>query len=187
MNDNNTKKKAIFLLLTYFIILFTPKLKKNQSKITYNNHYLATDNNEFATYNNYHIYIDDKESIELIMDDSKNNIYVIDGRSGNNPNMAICNSFQIKDPKLMQEILKILLEYEKQFPSAWNRTLSSMEKEWFIHNICHSLGLEIGRTSEVDLDNLDEENFQNIITIIHTLLNDEYYQKETGKIKVLTK
>ena len=40
MNDNNTKKKAIFLLLTYFIILFTPKLKKNQSKITYNNHCL---------------------------------------------------------------------------------------------------------------------------------------------------
>ena len=57
-----------------------------------------------------------------------------------------------------------------------------MKNEWFIHNLCYYLGLETHRTSEVDLDNNDEENYQDLLAIIRALLNDDLYQKETKKL-----
>ena len=57
-----------------------------------------------------------------------------------------------------------------------------------IHNICYRLGIETNRTSKIDLDNNDEENYQNIIAILNTLINDDFYEKETDTLtKKLTK
>ena len=55
MNQTNKQKKALILLMTYIVILFTPKLKKNQPSITYNSNYEITEDMEFAHYNDYHI------------------------------------------------------------------------------------------------------------------------------------
>lgn len=188
MNQTNKQKKALILLMTYIIILFTPKLKKSQSIINYNYDYAITKNMEFAHYDDYHIYIGSKEYIDKIYDNDTHNIYIIDGRGNSNPNIEIYNSSFIISHKQRLTILKILLEYERKYPTEWNRTLNSMENEWFIHNLCYYLNLETHRTSEVDLDNNDEENYKNLLAIIRTLLNDELYQKETDKLtKTLTK
>ena len=181
-------KKAFLLLATYFIILFTPKFKRNQNSITYNDNYHITDDSEFATYEDYHIYIGSEEYISKISNDGINNIYIIDGRNDDNPNFEICNSFRISNAKQRQEILKILLEYESRYPTKWHRTIKSMGNEWMIHNICYRLGIETNRTSKIDLDNNDEENYQNIIAILNTLINDDFYEKETDTLtKKLTK
>ena len=188
MNQTNKQKKALILLMTYIVILFTPKLKKSQPSITYNPNYEITEDMEFAHYNDYHIYIGSKDYIDKIYDKDTHNIYIIDERDNSNPNVEIYNSAFIVSNKQRLTILKILLEYEKMYPTAWNRTLNSMENEWFIHNLCYYLNLETHRTSEVDLDNNDEENYKNLLAIIRTLLNDELYQRETDKLtKTLTK
>ena len=182
MNKLDKRKKAFLLLATYLIILFTPKFKKEQNKVAYNNNYQIAEDNKFATYNNYNIYICNDEYINKINDDNSNNIYIVDHRYEENPNIRIYNSYRIKCTKEILEILKILLEYENRYPTDWYRTIESMKNEWITHDICYSLGIEIVRTGEVDLDNNDEENYQNLEHIINTLLNDDYCKKEEANI-----
>ena len=180
MHNLDKQKKAIFLLAAYLIILFTPKLKKEQHKVAYNDQYQIEDDNRFATYGPYNIYI--YSGIQKTDDNNPYNIYIIDKRNSDNPNIRIQNSYQIRNKKEMLEILKILLEYENQYPTDWYRTIESMKNEWISHNIGYILGLETARTEEVDLDNNDEENYQNLPNIINTLLNDDYYKKEEENI-----
>ena len=189
MKKLDQKKKAFLLLATYFIILLTPKLKKKQNNVTYNSNYQINEDNQFATYNNYNIYIYNEEHINKMNDDNDpNNIYIIDHRYEENPNIRIYNSYRIHDRNEMFEILKILLEYENRYPTNWNRTIDTMENEWIAHNIGYLLGIETIRTKEVDFDNDDEENYQNLLAIIDTISNDDYSQKESDKmIKKLTK
>ena len=90
MKKLDQKKKAFLLLATYFIILLTPKLKKKQNKVTYNSNYQIKEDNQFATYNNYNIYIYNEEHINKMNDDNDpNNIYIIDHRYEENPNIGL--------------------------------------------------------------------------------------------------
>ena len=183
MKKLDQKKKAILLLYSYIIILFTPKFKSNkqETKVTYNTTYQLESDCLFATYNDKNLYIAKQECIDNLETDNPNNIYIIDNRESDNPNMTICNSHQIKNRNEQIEILKILLEYEKEYPSNWNRSIESMINEWIIHNICYNLDLETHRTEQVDLDNNDEKKYSFILNL--TLNSIEITPTKVYKLK----
>ncbi len=173
-------KKALILLSTYFLLLFTVKnFNKKKSTITYNDSYEEDCILPYAYYNDRSIYIVSGEDIELIKEDN-DNIYVIDNRNAENPTMAICDSYKIINRDEMKNILNIIIRYEQEYSSSWDRTLSSMEREWLVHNICYYLKFHTIRTEKVDLDNFDETKYNNLL---HILLNfKEIIDKENENI-----
>ena len=55
----------------------------------------------------------------------------------------------------MFNILAVLQEYEKVYPTRWNRSLEGLQIEWVAHNISFQYGILPVRSGSVDLDNLD--------------------------------
>lgn len=155
MKKLDKKKKSILILSTCLILLFTPKIK-SMERTTYYEEYTIEGTTPFATIGRSNIYIGDKKFIDSIRDDSTDDIYVVDGRNSENPNMRICNSYEIRSIDTMNRVLDVLLEYENKYPSHWDRTKKAMLEEWIVHNILYDFSVQTKRTKEVDLDNNDE-------------------------------
>lgn len=149
------KKKAYLLLCSYLLGL---KLI-SRSRISYNEDYEYGQTGVYATYKNSDIYIGDIYTIREISNTNDNNVYIIDGRNFENPEMAICNSSEICNPNDMSNIIEILLKYEYNNPSNWDRQFYTMKMEWLVHNICYYFNIQSGRTGEVNLDNDDEKYY----------------------------
>ena len=94
---------------------------------------------------------------------NENDIIVLDQREDDNPSMQIISSHKISDKNIRNDIIEIIMEYEKRNPSAWNRTPESMRLEWFVHNFFYNLNYKRNHTDNVDLDNNDEEQYNNVI------------------------
>ena len=146
------------------MIIFFPTTSpksKNCIWISYNNVERYVKENDYTKiyFKGGKVYICDEETIDSIRDDSTRDIYVVDGRNAKDPNMRICNSYEVLNPFDMRRLLNILLEYEKEYPSEWNRTLISMIREWLAHNACYYSDVETHRTAEVDLNNADENQY----------------------------
>lgn len=77
--------------------------------------------------------------------------------------MIIYDSYKITDKDTRNDVLCCLLEYEKMYPSDWNRTIISMRNEWIIHNLSYYLHYERGSAANVDLNNDDEAYYDSII------------------------
>ena len=155
----NKKRKRILALAASLIFLGHLSYGyKNTSRyeITDSAHSLA-----FAKYSKGLVYIGSKTFLATIIP-QKNDVLVLDSRDEKDPDMKIFSSYKIVDPMIKDEILKILLQYEKKYPSKWNRTIESMRLEWYIHNIMHFFNYEIDRTTDVDFNN-DDENTYNIM------------------------
>ena len=190
MKNISNSKKAFLLLASYFIILFTPKTNKNkENTVTYNPAYQTAETLPYATYDNKQIYIISEEEANNMKEIPTDDIYVVDRRHWANSTMIIQDSYRIKNLKEMKGILNILMKYENEHPSAWDRTLTSMEKEWLIHNICYFLNYEPARTRHVDFDNADEENFSNLINILSQMkeIIDSEENNEKTKTHTLKK
>lgn len=153
----NKNKKIFILLSTYLCFLFIPK--SNTLKYIKNTNYIYNSVEPFSYCDNGNIYIVNDYIIDHIYNKNTNDIYVIDQRNNMDPNMQIINSYKVTSRKQMIEILKVLNEYEKDYPSRWNRTKNSMLNEWFIHNICHQLGIKTINSESVDLNNEDETKY----------------------------
>ena len=154
----NKSKKAFILLSTYLVFLFVPKIKNNKKDITYNSEYTYHSQIPYATYSNGNVYIADSETIENIFQDN-NDVFIIDTRYENNSDIGICNSYKVTSNKEQREIIDIILQYEKTYPSNWNRTYESMMNEWDAHNICYYLGINRTSTHEVNFDNYDQDKY----------------------------
>ena len=97
----------------------------------------------------------------------KNDVVIVDNRTGKNPSMQVQNSYKISDKKQQEQICQILYVYNKDNPvdPAWYRTVDSMLIEWKAHNDGYSCRLVIGmfkenaseRLRHVDFDNEAEE------------------------------
>lgn len=147
----NRRKKAFALLVIYSLIIFKLNSRRN-IKVNYNEEYDKGEDSYFACLDDKNIFIvDDRDSVCL--DD---NIYVIDSRYDDDPNMIVHNSYKIKSLEEIKELLKILKEYEKQYPSKWKRSILSMEYEWIVHNLAYYLNIFPGSSKDVDLNNTDE-------------------------------
>ena len=117
----------------------------------------------FATYRYGNIYIVKNEKNVPSELDNPYDVYIIDQRKGDDPNIIIISSYEITDKDARNDILEVLLEYEKMYPSEWNRTIESLRIEWFVHNFLHFFNYKPDHTTDVDLNNGDEEKFSNKI------------------------
>ena len=112
----------------------------------------------YAKYDDGYIYIGDEDYLETIKP-LKGDILVEDQRDQKDPNMVIYNSCNIHDKDDKNAILQVLYEYEKENPSDWDRTMESMRLEWFVHNFGYYFNYKLDHTTDIDLDNDDEEKY----------------------------
>ena len=139
----------------------------------------------FVTYKNKDIYIVGEDLAKELKDTNPNNIYIIDDRCDEDPDMSICNSYKFKNIDDINTIINLLIEYEEKYPSSWNRSTKSMKNEWLIHNICYFLNIEKSRTEQVDFNNNDEEIYLNCLKILKEIINTNDNEIENIKTKVL--
>ncbi len=157
-NENFYRKKKVFtLILAYILSVFVCKsCNKNKDYTT------IEDNNIYTVeYNDRFIYISNDYNIERIRDDESNNIYIVDLRNEKDPAMHIHNSYRIRNLYEMKTILEILKEYENKYPSNWDRSISSMELEWILHNVLFEFDKLEDHSRCVDLNNADENILNN--------------------------
>lgn len=158
----NQKKKIFLLLSTYVIFLFTPKMSacaKEKEPIEYNDSYIYESTTPYAYCNGKLIYIVNRAQLLELLKDDKTGIFIIDDRLIGNSDMAIYESYRILNRNEMKDIINIMLHYETEYPSNWNRTATSMKNEWDIHNICYYCNIDRNSTKEVDFDNNDETRY----------------------------
>ena len=84
------------------------------------------------------------------------NIIIIDQRTSDDPNVKILSSHKITNHDEIASVIGVVQEYNREYPSNWNRTTASLVNEWEIHNICSSLDVMTSHTDDVDLNNSDE-------------------------------
>lgn len=144
----NKRVKLVICSILYSLFIFKSSCKKDY--FVFN----KFDDKSFDYYNGINIYFVD--SVDEVLNDG--NVYVIDLRNEVDPNFIINDSFKIDDLKTMRWILNCLNKYEESNPSLWNRSLSSMEYEWIIHNLGYKIGLFCENCKNVDLNNYDEGN-----------------------------
>ena len=181
------RKKAVLLLWTYIVLLTTPKIKsKNNKEVIYNEDYIY-ELTPYAKLGNEEIFIVGKEYAEKYVTDNSPNIYIIDDRLDDDPDISICNSYKYKDIDDINTILNLLLEYEANNPSLWNRSFKSMKDEWLMHNICYYLHIQKDRTKQVDFNNGDEEIYLSFIKFIKEVINTHNKELLNIKTRALTK
>ena len=121
------------------------------------------DEDAYSGYSKGSIYIGDKEYLDSLENITDKDILVEDERDSDNPTMRIRNSYLVFEKNDRTEILKSLCEYEKEHPSDWNRTLETMELEWEAHNLLYYFNYKKDHTTDVDLDNNDEEKYMKVV------------------------
>ena len=153
------KKYKNLIIASSIVLLSLPLTFKNRSynpKITVIE---QSDEQSFGTYSNGTVYIGTEEEINSIKDKvNPEDILIYDERDKIDPNFKILDSYRITSPEERNEILLLLEEYEKLYPSKWNRTLESLRNEWEIHNILYNFNFQLNHTTDVDLNNLHESN-----------------------------
>lgn len=154
------KSKKRLFLVSAFILLIGYYSKDYKYK---KNNYKIVDGNFYATYSDGLVYIGDEDFLNNITA-SEYDVLVCDSRENTkNPDMIIYNSYLIEDKDKRNEILEIICEYEKCYPSNWNRSIESMRLEWYMHNLSYFLNFRKDRTTDVDFDNDDEKKYDKIL------------------------
>ena len=116
-------------------------------------------NNIFAQYSEGNVYIGDKKFLESLKDIKDKDVLVLDNRHESDPTIKVLSSYKITDNNLQNEIIRILLEYEEKYPSAWNRSMKKMKIEWTAHNLLYYFDYQVNRTIDVDFNNGDENTY----------------------------
>ena len=156
----NQKFKRKLAAVSLFVVLASSYLVKPAYHGKYE---LLPDEEAFAKCSCGTIYIGDKEYLkQFALEDHV--ILVEDERdSKKDPNMRIYNSCAISNAQDRNDVLEVLLEYERQHPSNWDRTIEAMRFEWLMHNISYDFCYQEHRTESVDLNNNDEGKYDNKI------------------------
>lgn len=118
----------------------------------------------YANYRGGKVYIvKDEEDIKTL-DLEEGDIVVIDQRDYEpDPNFLIIDSYKVTNKEARNDVIEILFTYEKKFPSKWKRTRKTVRLEWYVHNKLYEYGIERQHTTDVDLNNKDEEVYNNDI------------------------
>lgn len=112
-------------------------------------------NKKYANTDGYDIYISNK----LFEVNSNNYIFILDDRKNNN--IKIVDSYKIHKLKTKNNIIEVILNYNKTYPNNnWIRTKYSMKNEWIVHNILYIFNIKRERTKDVDFE-YKEENIYN--------------------------
>ena len=157
---NNKKAKRRLLALAAAVIIGTTYYSVDH---VYHPTYEIIDDSEdkaFGSYSKGKIYIGKALFLQSLTDLSEDDILVLDQRfSPTNPNLKIMSSYRITDREQRNEILEVLCRYEECYPSPWERSIESMRVEWTAHNLSYYLNNHRERTTDVDLNNEDEERY----------------------------
>ncbi len=113
----------------------------------------------FASYSLGNVYIGNIDFLKKLSNTSDKDVLILDKRGESDPTIKIISSYKIVDNNIQNEILNILIEYEKRYPSKWERTMRSMKKEWIAHNLLYYFDYQINRTEDVDFNNNDEDAY----------------------------
>lgn len=116
----------------------------------------------YACYRDGDIYIGDEEYLRCV-NCNPEDVLICDNRNIEDSNFKIYDSYRIRDKEARNDIIEVLLRYEEENPSEWDRTRESMRLEWYIHNLSHDLEFKRSNASDVDLDNEDEQKYDNKI------------------------
>ena len=151
----STKNRILFTSILLMLILSYPYKHK------YKSNYVILDESDdaFASYSEGLIYIGNEEFLKSV-DACDGDILILDERNLSDPNICIYNSCEIKDKDLRNDILEVVCFYEEMYPSKWDRSIESMRLEWLCHNASYYFNYETERSSEVDLNNEDEEKYK---------------------------
>jgi hypothetical protein len=150
-------RRKLCALLSSYIVLFNSFIllkNNNDDEVVYNDNYYLFCSDPFAYYKDKEIYIGYRYNVN-----DKDNIYIVDGRYLRDSNMKVVNSYRINDTKDMENIIKVICEYEDMYPTRWDRTPESMKYEWIIHNFCYLFDIEPHRSGDVDFNNADENKY----------------------------
>lgn len=142
------KKRFKVLLLSLFCGCF---IFKESSRISYD-FFGECDDCAFDYFKGINIYFVD--SFDDVRDDD--NIYVIDFRDDDDPNLVVSNSYKIRELEMINWVLKCLKMYDDMYPSLWDRSFNSMEYEWLVHNFGYDIGFLRDSCKDVDFNNYDE-------------------------------
>ena len=144
------KKLIIFLFIISILLVI------RYDERIYPRYEIVMENDIFARYSEGNVYIGNDKFIKDLKNISEKDILVVDARSDSDPTLRVLSSYKITDNNLQNEIIHILLEYERRNPSAWNRTMKKMKIEWTAHNLLYYFDYQVNRTSAVDFNNKDE-------------------------------
>ena len=149
------KRKLVYL--TAFIITLSLHMFSEPPQ----EYEILEDSPAFARYSGGLVYIDDNRNGECLLQEG--DVLVLDQRNSKDPNIKICDSYKIKSYKERKEILEILCLYEDCFPTEWDRSLESMLLEWNMHNKSYFFDYERKSSTDVDLNNADEEKYDSVV------------------------
>ena len=154
----NKARKSIFLVMLSFSILTFQK-----SPILTDDELGVRDLIFHSKYKDGNVYIGTKEEYEEVKGVLKSeDVFILDERKREDPNMKVYDSYKINDLENQREILKIMRIYEELYPSDWNRSMKSMLIEWEVHNILYHMNYKMVRTKDVDFNNVDEEMYRTL-------------------------
>lgn len=160
MMKNLKLKRNILLITSSFIIISTAC---HEHKYTPEYEIIKETDLEikpFAKYEHGYIYIGNIEYINKVKNNcTKDDILILDERDTDDPNILIYDSYKISNIEIRNTILEVIREYERMYPTIWDRSIESMRNEWEVHNILHDLNYKLDHTSDVDLNNADESKY----------------------------
>lgn len=147
------------MFLGIFLVLVTSYLKEHKYKPEYRI-INSLEDSFCAEYPDGCIYVGDEDYLKDISTED-GDVLVEDRRDGENPDFCIYDSYKVNDKDSRNDILEVLCLYEEMYPSDWDRSLESMRLEWFMHNVSHYFDYKRDHSTDVDLDNEDEEKYDN--------------------------
>lgn len=160
------RKRAIIIACLYMLFSVyancRASMPKNRNLSYYLNSSYESNCDPFGECNGYNIYFGSEEELKKYSQ-NENNICIIDARRSLNPNYKICDSYRIKNEQEMYNIIGVIMEYDKLYPSRWHRSLDGLQIEWYIHNVCYEMNIFIDRSESVDLDMRDYFIFEDSV------------------------
>ena len=145
--------KHFILFLFMISILFILRFDKKRESF----YRIINDGNIFAIYTDGNVYIGDSNFINNLNNTKDKDILILDDHNNPDADYKIISSYKVTDNVIQNEIINILLEYNKLHPSSWNRSFKSMKAEWIAHNLLYYFDYQVGRTRDVDFNNVDEK------------------------------
>ncbi|MCX4365817.1 MAG: hypothetical protein OSJ70_08625 [Bacilli bacterium] len=156
------RKKILFASIILLAILYIPD--HQYKSIDIQEVFSENDNVRIFNYSLGQVFIGDYNTIKkMVQTADETDIFIVDYRKIDDPDMQVISSYKIKNIDIINEILEIMLYYEKTDPTNWNRTLSSMRNEWEMHNYSYFFHYDEDRTRDVDLNNADENKYRSEI------------------------
>ena len=90
--------------------------------------------------------------------ENRHDIFIVDDRDADDPNMQIIASHRIWRGSHKREIAELMLRFERENRGVnrWERTVKSIVTEWNLHNFAYRLFYKRSHTADCDFNNADE-------------------------------